>query len=403
MPKKAPAKVTKPRRAKHSPASWTIAVFMIGDEELQSSFERDLFELERAGPSDTVEIVVAVQRRAGAPVEWLEIAGSEAANRPRRRVRTAQQPAGMAQTLRDRFDEFLAFVAAHHRAEHYVLILWGHASGFEFGRFQPGSEDDRLRLGQVAASLEKFRSERGGTKLEILGFCACAVSKADFAVELQDAVDFLVSSQVGISTLMTWPFDEIAQAVVQSPSIQPETLASRIVQCFEEFYEPPPVALTALDLKASHRLRDQVDGLAESILAAVDVPGDRGLLNNLCVLAAFQKALDAYPYELEPLVDFYDFCRRLMEEDALEESVRARARAILDGGVRAFVVYNARSGPKLGALHGLSILAPDQNHADLATIIDNCSRSPGWFWRHTRWVEMVRAIHEFALSRRDLT
>ena len=284
-------------------------------------------------------------------------------------------------------------------------MLWGHASGLEFGRFEPGSERDRLGLHQLGKSLEEFRLARHDgqdRKLDVLGFCACAVSKAEFALELRDEVDFLVSSQVGISTLMTWPFDEIVQLLVNSPSVQPETLAGQIVQCFEEFYEPPPVALTALDLSQGNALREQVNGLADSILLAMAVRGDRGLLNNLCVLGAFKKALDAYPYELEPLVDLYDFCRKLVAEQALDDSVRDRARRALDRGVRSIVVCNARSGPKLGALHGLSILAPDLDDPELPTIIKDCSESQAWLWQKTRWVEMVRKVHEFALSRPDL-
>jgi hypothetical protein len=383
---------------------WTLMVYMVGDPELQSSIDRDLLELERAGPNDQVEIIVAVQRNSAAPVEWFELISQSDGPRPRKAQKTSQQPTTAAHNLAARLTEFLKFVAAKHRAKHYLLILWGHASGLEFGRFEPGSELDRVGLRQLAQSLAEFKAAPGGPigNLDILGFCACAVSKAEFAVELRGEVDFLVSSQVAISTLMTWPFDEIANLVIARPSVRPATLAGQIVQCFEEFYEPPPVALTALDLNESEELRKQIDGLADSILGALDAPNDLGLLNNLCVLAAFKKALAAYPYDFEPLVDFYDLCRKLVEEDALQDSVRKRAGAILDAGFRRIVVSNARSGPKLGALHGLSILAPDLDDPDLSTIIADCAKSTAWLWRETRWVEVVRRVRDFASSRSEL-
>jgi hypothetical protein len=273
----------------------------------------------------------------------------------------------------------------------------------QFGRFGPGSHADLVSLSQLSDTLNKFnilRDDNGSKRLDILGFCACAVSKAEFALELRDEVDYLVSSQVGISTLMTWPFDEVAQLVVRSPNVRPETLASQVVQCFEEFYEPPPVALTALDLRAdaSQSLKLQVDELAQRILAAMSVPGDLGKLNTLCVLNVFKKALAAYPYELEPLVDFYDLCRKLVEEEALDSTVRDCARDTLNEGSRKIVVSHARSGPKLGALHGISILAPDLDDPDLPTIIANCEKSGAWLWERKNWVEMVKKIHEFALA-----
>ena len=151
-----------------------------------------------------------------------------------------------------------------------MLILWGHSSALGFGALTPGSTDDLVRMGQLAASLNKFREKRySGEKLEILGFCACAVSKAEFALELRNEVAFLVSSQVGISTLMTWPFDRIIQRALMSPSVLPETLASQIVGAFEESYEPPPVALTALDLGESEAVRSHVDELSRSILGGL--------------------------------------------------------------------------------------------------------------------------------------
>jgi hypothetical protein len=397
MSKGATKPKTPSRAVRGGDKQWAILAFMIGNPELGSSIDRDLLELARADASDLVDIVVAVQRTARSATEWLEIASQPDGSR--KKQRTAKQPSRRTANLLERLEQFLAFVAREYPAEHYLLILWGHASGLEFGLFEPGSDDDRLSLESLAKSLGNFRTARDrDSNLEILGLCGCALSKAEFVLELREQVDFLVSSQVGISTLMTWPFDEIAQLVVKSPSVVPETLASQIVQCFEEFYEPPPVGLTALDLTKGERLRTEVDGLAVAILKAFAAPADTGVVNKMSVLKAFKNALAAYPYELEPLVDFFDFARKLVDEEFLEQSVRERARRLVDRGSRSYVVYNARSGPKLGALHGLSILAPDLDDPDLEKIIDACSKSKAWLWQNTRWVEMVSEVHKFALS-----
>jgi len=400
------ATIAKPSKATkttgNGPKPWTILVFMVGNSELKSSIDRDLLELGRADASDLVDIVVAIQRTAKSKTQWHEFVSQPDGSR--KQQPTGEKPSDDAEDLHDRLDDFLAFAARKYPSDHYLLILWGHASGLEFGLFEPGSEDDRLGLESLAKSLSSFQAKRGRDhrKLDILGLCGCALSKAEFALELRDHVDFLVSSQVGISTLMTWPFDQIAQLVVTSPSVPPETLASQMVQCFEEFYEPPPVALTALDLRKGKTLKKQVDSLAHSILEAFDAPDDRGVLNKMCVLKAFKIALAAYPYELEPLVDFYDFCRKLVEEEFLEKSVQEKARNLVDRGSRPYVVYNARSGPKLGALHGLSILAPDLDDPELPKVIENAAKSKAWLWQNTRWVKMVDEVVKFAKSRPEL-
>jgi cysteine peptidase C11 family protein len=374
-------------------------VFMVGGAELGPAIGRDQIELERVGSSADVNVITAVQKSSRSNTEWLEIQPLDADSKPTKSKKAGQSTTG---DLNTRLQEFLEFVAKNYKAKNYALILWGHASGLGFGRLGPGSSEDLIRLTELSGLIRGFREAREShEKLEILGFCACALSKAEFALELRDDVDFLVSSQIGISTLMTWPFDQVVQRVLMSPSVPPETLATHIVRCFEESYEPPPVALTALDLKKSEELKTHVDELSIAILAALGEQGVPGRLNNLSVLHAFRKALEAYPYDLESLVDFFDFSAKLVEEDALEESVRDRARAILDQGARSFVVNNARSGPKLAALNGLSILAPDFDDPDWLETLERCSPKAGqmaWLWNSTHWIPMARTVYEFAVA-----
>jgi hypothetical protein len=380
-------------RAKRELPPWTIAVFMVGGPELESSIDRDVLELERAGSSDSVNVIAAVQRSGRAHTTYLQVMPRGDEGQPQKSKKIGRSTVG---DLNTRLNKFLAFVARRYKSQHYSLIFWGHASGLGFGRLGSGSQEDLIRLKAFVESLRKFRESRADAqKLEILGFCACALSKAEFAIELREEVDFLVSSQVGISTLMTWPFDRIVQRVVMSPQVAPGTFASQIVQCFEESYEPPPIALTALHLQKSEEVGRQVDAIAKSILKAIDQPKVPGRVNNLSVLSAFQRAISAYPYELEPLIDFFDFCRKLVEEEALEELVRAEAREVLDKGARAFVVCNARSGPKLGALNGLSILAPDLKDPNW---VATWTASHAWLWTNTQWAEVTRRVHRFAFD-----
>jgi hypothetical protein len=368
-------------------------VFMVGDAELQVSANRDLLELERAGSSEDVNVIVALQETGRHDTVWIDIPPRSDSLEPKNIV-------GRTKTgdLNARLDAFLEFVAKEPRfaARHYLLVLWGHASGLGFGRLAGDSGDD-IRVNELATSLSVLRKTRGDKKLEILGFCACALSKAEFALELRSEVDYLVSSQVGISTLMTWPFDRLVQRALLTPSIEPEAFASQIVRVFEESYEPPPVALTALDLRQSNLLGKQVHAIAKAILGALDRPDDEGLLNSLCVLRAFRNAEAAYPFELESLVDFFDFCGKLIEEVDLADDVRQTARDVLDNGVRSFVVENTRSGPKMAALNGLSIIAPDFDDPGWANVLER-AKTDALLWTNTDWAKMTLRVHQFAMT-----
>jgi len=381
---------------------WTIAVYMVGGPELGPSIGRDLLELEGAGSSKDVKVVVADQTTPTSHSRWTEVR-SRTGDGPAKRM-----PVGGSQrrTLDGKLQAFLEFVGKQYPARHFMVILWGHASGLGFGGLTAGSAADQIRLRDLANVLAAFRRQRNGQKLEILAFSACAVSKAEYALELRSEVDFLVASQIGISTLMTWPFDEIVELVLMSPSVEPASLARQMVQCYEEAYEPPPIAMTALDLRQSENIGTQVAQVSNAILTAIDRRGKLGLLNNMCVLRAFSEALDAHPWDVEPVVDFFDLCRKLVQQQHLEEPVRQQAREVLNQGFRSFVVHNARSGPKLGALNGLSILAPDFDDPNWLDTYENTSTKAGspdaYLWRQTPWALVTRKVYKFAASNKEL-
>lgn len=404
--------LSKPRikRAKAPLPEWTFGVYMVGGPELGPSISRDLLELERAGSSPAVNVVVGQQRRPASHATWWEIPprnGTGLAKRKRIGPRSKPAPAAgppvngpRKRSLVDvNLTQFLDMLATEYQAKRYLLMLWGHASGLGFGGLKPGSKGDQTRLGELRKVLGTLRNRRDGTqKLEILGFCACAVNKADYALELRDEVEYLVASQVGISVLMTWPFDEAVKLLLSSPAAETGSVAHQLVQCYEEGYEPPPVAMTALHLKESERIGEQIDRLCEAILTGMlERSADMNTLNSLLIAQAFDEAMDAYPWEVEPLIDLFDLCRKLLQKPLLEEPIRERARAVLDQGFRSFVVHNARSGPKFGALNGLSMLAPDFDDPDWLETCDayTASSSNTVIASKTRWAMVTRKVYEF--------
>ena len=122
MPRKGPA-VSKPnksvvskgttKRQSGDPKSWTIAVFMVGEPELVPSLSRDLLEIERAGSSDAVNVVLSVQMTARHAIEWSQIPLRTDGSKPRKRELVGKPTQGYDLALDFRLDEFLEFVATH--------------------------------------------------------------------------------------------------------------------------------------------------------------------------------------------------------------------------------------------------------------------------------------------------
>jgi hypothetical protein len=402
-PRKQPAK-----RVASSPSEWTVGIYMVGGPELEPSIARDLVELEQAGSSADVKVVVGYQRRPSSSATWYEIPPLDGTERARKKkVGTSTNGSDPSARSRSRIDanltEFLELIGDQYPAKRYLLMLWGHASGLGFGGLTPGDTGDQARLTDLREVLTTLRKRRSqDLKLEILAFCACAVNKADYALELRQEVQYLIASQVGISTLMTWPFDETVKLLLMSPSVETHSLARQLVQVYETGYEPPPVAMTALELGKVDVVGKQIDALSKSILAALDQPGPQGRINNMLVALTFDEAMDSYPWDVEPLVDLFDFCRKLAQKPLLDEGVRERAREVLDQGFRNLVVHNARSGPKFGALNGLSMLAPDFDDPDFLENYLAPQNIDNYVWSQTKWTTVTLRVYEFFTANKGL-
>src|SRR5712671_5704825 len=105
--------------------------------------------------------------------------------------------------------KFLTWSVQHYPAQHYMLVLWGHAFGLGFGR----DHGDPLKLSELDGALQAFKTERGtqpdvDSRLEILGTNACAMSYVEAAHELHCSVQYMVASQISVP-FAGWPYDAV--------------------------------------------------------------------------------------------------------------------------------------------------------------------------------------------------
>jgi hypothetical protein len=427
-----PAKRDVKRDVNAGQKSWTVAVFMVGERELANAMNIDFLELAKVGSSAEVNVVAAQQRAANGVTTWYEIPKGTAEQPSRRNKVGKGSESGVA--LAERLDDFLQFLLKEYPAKHYLVVLWGHGSGLRFGNLGPRAFRDRVELRQLASTFQRFQEKRGGEKIEVLGFSSCAISKAEFALELRDVAQFLVSSQIAINSLMTWPFDDILGGLVLSPQVAPPGLVNQIMRSFQDYYEPPPVALTALNLEKSEVLKRQVSDLAGAILSVLARFDVAQLTNEqkdalrdaddstkiksaaerlspelfvafydcLAIYQAFLDALNPVPLEHEDVVDFFDFCLKIViyldEHEGPAEEVRRVAQQIMNAGAQPFVAQNVRAGPNLHALNGLSLIAPDFMEKDWPEQWDDERQKEQdhcWLWKETAWPDMIKALHGF--------
>jgi hypothetical protein len=244
------------------------------------------------------------------------------------------------------FKDFLDWAqSGENEAEHYLLVLWGHAYGLGFGR----DHGDALTLPEMARALN-------GRNIDILGSNACAMSYAEAAFELRNGPQFLVASEIAMP-FAGWPYEEILTEIVKKPDIEPKTLGEGIVKHFKKSLGRQSVALTLLDLGHAGKLGNHIKDLAGALDSAVRRNGTGNE-----IAEAF---LDTAHGEVRPLIDLFDLCNNLINvgnkriRNVGDERIRDAAKALrefLKVGAESFVVKH-ETGPNLEGLHGVGIFA----------------------------------------------
>jgi hypothetical protein len=323
---------------------WTVLIFMAVDEEALAPYAViDLRDIQRVGKADGINVCVqACWHNAG--IERYEVRDGALETVSPPAVTMTEDEAGKAGALR----AFLRDARRAYPADHYLLVLWGHAYGFGFGR----TAADRVTFPELAAILDEFARARGGTPLEILGCNACRIGKVETVYELRDAVRYLVASQVGVP-YQGWPLRAVLSDLVENPSIAPADLAQAMVTRFCDSYRKRTVTMTMLDLQASDEPLARFGALGRALLAEIE-QGDEELGR---VHEAFVRAANE-DEETEPVVDLLELCTQLSN---LSHSRRVRdAAADLLAALRAptLVAKHDGTGPGAARLHGIGLYVP---------------------------------------------
>jgi hypothetical protein len=249
---------------------WTVMVYMAADtdDELDGLAVQDLREMEQVGTNDHLNIVVQINRRwPGTPQLYVIEKSDDDSRSVLKQNRKGDVPSlNMAdgRTL----SKFLERIANDHAfdADHYCLVLWGHAFGLGFGRHH----GDPLSLDELKGALDNFADARGkkrGDKqlLELLGINACAMSYVEAAFQLHASARYMVASQISVP-LTGWPFESILKRI--DDRTEPHTLGRLVVEAYMDHYSTfsdERVSMTLLDLDRAKGLPGLVENVSQAL------------------------------------------------------------------------------------------------------------------------------------------
>ena len=201
--------------------TWTILVFMNADNDLSSSAFADLNAMEAADLSGTGVVVLAlVDLGAGGSV----VTGAWQGARMYRvqhdsggtssfaiaSLRLGWGSLGLTTTgLDEEIDtgdptllaNFISYAKTNYPAQHYALVMWGHATGWRTVGTDSSSGNDSLYVQELGGAIN-------GKGLDVVGFDTPTEGMLEVAWQIQTAARYMVASE-GVAPVAGWDLQSL--------------------------------------------------------------------------------------------------------------------------------------------------------------------------------------------------
>jgi clostripain len=255
-------------------------VYLDADNNLEQSGLGDLNEMEAAGETGRVHVLVQIDRAVGvtdAENDWTE-ARRYVIQADKDRNSIASKPVeslgevnmGDPQQLAD----FLAWGVVNYPANRYALVLWDHGAGWNGIAFDddvgfPG-ETDHISLADLEDALAIALAQTNLDKLDVIAFDACLMGQLDVFQAIQSHADYAVASEE-VTPGRGWDYEALFRRLFADPTQDGAELALLLVDEFAAYYrlaEPDDfVTMTAVDLAEIPNLTHSVERLAAALSA----------------------------------------------------------------------------------------------------------------------------------------
>ena len=350
-------------------AEWTVMVYLDSDNNLESVGIDDINEMEMAGSTSDVNIVVQVDR---IPYNVLasnnqgyadDASNGDWTNTRRYYISQDFDPIQINSQLLNNLGElnmgdpqtlidFANWGAVNYPAKKYLLVIWNHGGGFRSSSsnltkdiaWDDTNGGDKITMSELESALSAISAQLG-RKIDIVGMDACFMAMTEVAYQIKDHVDILVSSEESEPSA-GWPYDTILDDLTGNPLMSPEQLAENIVDNYIFSYPFNNVTQSAIDLNYMDALAVQLSDLALAIM------NDSLTSKSKYIFAS----MDSQYYIDYDFIDLYDFCNKVLA-NSNNNNVKSIALNIQQT-LNTAVIKSGYSGSKLSDSYGLSIYFP---------------------------------------------
>ena len=290
---------------------------------------------------------------------------------------------------------FITFCLENYRADHYLVVLSGHAGGTERDYLlRDDSSAGSLTFNELKNVFRRLKEDRNGETIDIIGMDNCLMSMAEICYELRGLAEVVVGCE-SFSPASGWPYREVLERLATdfvSPRLRPgesvaEAAAGAIVKEYVNYYANYWIAglsvtQSALNVCKVETLREEIDKLAQLMEQQL---ADEWQANGTNAAARrFHDALllahwEAQSYNGEQFVDLYDFCHCLelrLENGAVAEQCRALQEFLRN----EFVLSSCYCGAAYQYSYGVSLYFPWSEVAASYWNLDFCKDAKGGSW-----------------------
>lgn len=356
-----------------SQPSWTVMVYMDGDNNLEQYAIDDLNEMEFAGSTANVNIVVQMDR-----IPYYDSSNGDWTTT--RRYYVTQDPGGYNATITSTLIadlgelnmgdpttliNFVNWARTAYPADYYLLVLWDHGDGWKNRLFQvtqkgfltnvekreplkgvcyDDTNGDYLNTPDIRTALNTATS--GGTApLDVVGFDACLMAMLELHYEVSPYSSYMVGSQE-TEPGDGWDYQATLSFLTATPAATPAQVASQIVTDYMNFYGFGGFQTqSAVDLSGVGAVTAAVNTLAVDLSANM----------SQYFYAVRDARAQSEEYQDPDFIDLYHFAQ-LIQTGILDPQIQADAQNVMNA-VSTAVIAEGHGASRPNS-HGISIYFP---------------------------------------------
>lgn len=337
----------------HAPAArykWTVLVYMAADNTLDGDAPSDLNEMEAVGSTSEVAVVVQCDRLGRGNTLRYEITRDDDPATVTSPVREnlGEPDMGSPETLR----AFLAWGQQQYPAEHYLLVLWDHGSGWDPVHRSTRAIAEDLSHDSMIAVTDLPRALDGVYPVDIIAMDACLMGMAEVAYEVRTTARYLVAASDLVPT-KGYDYRRVLQPLADAPATAPRDLSTLIArEAVASWADSQYGGCAAIDLSQMDAVARSLDDVSARLLTASRyyraAAGDAR--SGAHILGGNSQDVHA---------DLYDYLDQLRDRTP-DTTLHARIDTA-QTMIEAAVVENATS-PGRTRVHGLAIYLPSRAH-----------------------------------------